>query len=296
MSLQVPIDRSLLVLGFGYSAAAFARLVAGEAKITATVRTGEKAAALPAGVAGLVFDGTGPHPPVADAIAAATDILVSVPPGGDSDAVLAHHGHDIAGAARLRWIGYLSSVGVYGNYGGAWVSERSTPHPPEGRAVARLKAERAWEKLGTARDVPLARLRIAGIYGPGRNALVQVADGTARRIVKPGQVFNRIHVEDIAAATAAAFRKRAAGIFNLSDDQPSTGPEPIEYAARLMGVDLPPAVDFEAADLAPMARSFYEGNRRVVNRKIKDELGVALRYPTYRHGLDALWREGTWRG
>jgi len=296
MKQRVASGRNLLVLGFGYSAAAFARLVAGEATVTGTVRSAEKAATLPREVVPLVFDGTAPHSSIADAIARATDILVSVPPGHGGDAVLSHHAADIAGAPDLAWIGYLSSIGVYGNYGGAWVSERTTPHPPEGRAAARLDAERAWEKLAAGRAVPLARLRIAGIYGPGRNALVQVADGTARRIVKPGQVFNRIHVDDIAAAAAAAFRSRAGGIFNLSDDEPTPGPEPIDYAARLMGVTPPPPVDFETADLSPMARSFYDGNRRVVNRKIKEELGVILRYPTYRHGLDALWREGTWRG
>jgi nucleoside-diphosphate-sugar epimerase len=288
--------RNLLIFGFGYSAAAFVRLITGEAAITGTVRRAEKAAMLPPGVTPLVFDGTKPDPGVAVAIAAATDILVSVPPGGGSDAVLAHHAADIAVAPHLQWIGYLSSIGVYGNYGGAWVSERTTPHPPEGRAAARLIAEKAWQKLAVDRKVPLARLRIAGIYGPGRNAFVQLAEGTARRIVKPGQVFNRIHVDDIAAVTAAAFRTRAAGIFNLVDDEPGPGPEVIEYAAGRMGVAPPPAVDFEAAGLPPMARSFYDGNRRVANRRIKEELGVALRYPTYRDGLDALWREGAWRG
>ncbi|MBN8993680.1 MAG: NAD(P)-dependent oxidoreductase [Rhizobiales bacterium] len=289
-------ERKLLILGFGYSAGASARLVAGEAAITGTVRSAEKAATLSTGVAALVFDGTRPESAVAAAIAAATDILVSVPPGGESDAAIARHRADIVAAPQLQWIGYLSSIGVYGNYGGAWVSERTTPHPPEGRATARLAAEKAWQKLAVERNVPLARLRIAGIYGPGRNAFVQLAGGGARRIVKPGQVFNRIHVADIAAVVAAAFRERAAGIFNLGDDEPSPGHEPIEYAARLMGVAPPPEVAFGDAGLSPMAKSFYDGNRRVVNRRIKEELGVALRYPTYRDGLDALWREGTWRG
>jgi nucleoside-diphosphate-sugar epimerase len=288
-------DRNLLVFGLGYSAGAFARLVAGEAAITGTVRTAEKAATLPQNITALVFDGMHRDQAVADAIRAATDIVVSVPPDGESDAVLARHAADIATAPRLAWIGYLSSVGVYGNYGGAWVSERTTPHPPEGRAMARLVAERGWARLAMERTTPLATLRIAGIYGPGRNAFVQLAEGTARRIVKPGQVFNRIHVDDIAATVAAAFDKRAAGIFNLADDGPGPGPDVIEYAAGLMGVAPPPAVDFESAGLSPMARSFYDGNRRVANRKIKEELGVALRHPTYRDGLAALWREGTWR-
>jgi len=289
-------DRNLLIFGLGYCAGAFARRVAGEAAIAGTVRKAEKAAAMPAGIAALVFDGTRRDAAVADAIRSATDIVVSVPPGGESDAVLAHHAADIAAAPRLRWIGYLSSVGVYGNYGGAWVSERTTPHPPEGRAMARLVAERGWARLAMERNTPLATLRIAGIYGPGRNAFVQLAGGTARRILKPGQVFNRIHLDDIAATIAAAYHGRAGGIFNLADDEPGPGPDVIEYAARLMGVAPPPGVDFEAAGLSPMARSFYDGNRRVANRKIKEELRIVLRYPTYRAGLDALWREGTWRG
>jgi nucleoside-diphosphate-sugar epimerase len=289
-------DRNLLILGFGYCAGAFARRVAAEAAISGTVRTAEKAATLPQGIVPLVFDGTRRDAAVADAIRSATDIVVSVPPGGENDAVLAHHAADIVAASRLRWIGYLSSVGVYGNYGGAWVSERTTPHPPEGRAMARLIAERAWARLAMERNTPLATLRIAGIYGPGRNAFVQLAGGTARRIVKPGQVFNRIHLDDIATTIAAAFGRRAGGIFNLADDEPGPGPEVIEHAAERMGVAPPPEVDFEAAGLSPMARSFYDGNRRVANRRIKGELGVALRYPTFRDGLDALWREGTWRG
>jgi nucleoside-diphosphate-sugar epimerase len=288
-------DRNLLIFGLGYSAGAFARLVAGEAAITGTVRKAEKAATLPQGIVPLVFDGTHRDDAVAGAIRAATDIVVSVPPGGESDAVLVHHAADIAAAPSLAWIGYLSSVGVYGNYGGAWVSERTTPHPPEGRAMARLVAERGWARLAMERNIPLATLRIAGIYGPGRNAFVQLAEGTARRIVKPGQVFNRIHVEDIAATIAAAFGRRAGGIFNLADDEPGPGPDVIDYAAGLMGAEPPPAVDFEAAGLSPMAKSFYDGNRRVTNRKIKQELGVTLRYPTYRDGLAALWRERTWR-
>jgi nucleoside-diphosphate-sugar epimerase len=289
-------DRDLLILGLGYSASAFARLVPRDTTLTGTLRTAGKAAAVPPGIAFLVFDGTRRDASVAEAIRSATDIVVSVPAGGESDAVLAHHAADIAAAPKLAWIGYLSSVGVYGNYGGAWVSERTTPHPPEGRAMARLVAERAWARLALERNTPLATLRIAGIYGPGRNAFVQLAEGTARRIVKPGQVFNRIHVDDIAATVAAAFGKRAGGIFNLADDEPGPGPEVIEYAAGLMGVAPPPEVDFEAAGLSPMARSFYDGNRRVANRKIKQELGVALRSPTYRDGLATLWREGTWRG
>jgi nucleoside-diphosphate-sugar epimerase len=143
--------------------------------------------------------------------------------------------------------------------------------------------------------VPLAIFRIAGIYGPGRNALKNIADGKARRIVKPGQVFNRIHVDDIALAVAAAIEHNAHGIFNLADDEPSPPEDVVEFAARLMGVPVPPAIPFETAELTPMARSFYGDSKRVSNRRIREELAVALSYPTYRDGLATMWRDGSWR-
>jgi nucleoside-diphosphate-sugar epimerase len=205
-----------------------------------------------------------------------------------------HHAADLH--SGLRAIAYLSSVGVYGDYGGAWVDERTIPHPKHERAVRRLKAERAWRAKAEALRVPLAIYRIAGIYGPGRNALANLAEGKAHRVVKPGQVFNRIHVDDIAATLRAGLDRNATGMFNLADDGPSAPDAPILYAAELMGVPPPPAVPFAEAELSPMARSFYEGNRRVMNERIKRDLGVSLRYPTYREGLDALWRDGTWRG
>jgi nucleoside-diphosphate-sugar epimerase len=284
----------LFIFGLGYSAGAFARAMKGRAaSVGGTVRSEEKAAHLRAeGIAALVFDGGAPGAGVEAALADATHILVSIAPGEVGDPVLMHHVGDILAATNLRWIGYLSTVGVYGNYGGAWVSERTTPHARQGRSLRRLEAEKAWQKLGDERQTPLAIFRIAGIYGPGRNALKNLADGTAHRIVKPGQVFNRIHVDDIAAALAAAIAHDAAGIFNLADDEPCPPQDVVEYAAKLMGVPVPPEIPFESADLSPMARSFYGENKRVSNRRIKDELGVALRYPTYREGLESLWKEG----
>jgi nucleoside-diphosphate-sugar epimerase len=206
--------------------------------------------------------------------------------------VLMHHARDILAARKLGWIGYLSTVGVYGNYGGAWVTERTTPHARQGRTLRRLETEKAWQRLGDERQTPLAVFRIAGIYGPGRNALRNLEDGTARRIVKPDQVFNRIHVDDIVATLHAALEKTADGIFNVCDDEPAPPQDVIEYAATLMGAPVPPAIDFDSADLTPMARSFYGENKRVLNRRIKQDLGVELRYPTYREGLAALWRSG----
>ena len=287
----------VFVFGLGYSATAFARSLRGRvAAIGGTVRQSAKEAALAAeGLAPIVFTGEAPSIAVRKALEGTTHLLCSIPPGEAGDPTLLHHRSDILAAPALSWIGYFSTVGVYGRYGGAWVSERTTPHPAPGRATARLTAERAWREAAAEHGIPAAIFRIAGIYGPGRNAIVNLSEGKAHRIVKPGQVFNRIHVDDIATATAAALRARAEGMFNLTDDEPSPADDVITYAANLMGVVPPPAVAFEEADLSPMARSFYDGNKRVLNRRLKQDLGVTLRYPTYRDGLTALWREGTWR-
>lgn len=288
----------LFIFGIGYSAGIFAALMKSRgASVAGTVRTAAKAESLRAtAIEAFVFDGTAPGAGIGAALAGATHILVSIAPGADGDPVIAHHGADILAAKNIRWIGYLSTVGVYGNYGGAWVSERTTPHPKPGRSALRLKAERAWQDVAAKCGVPLATFRIAGIYGPGRNALKNLADGKARRIVKPGQVFNRIHVEDIAAVLAAGLERNADGIFNLADDEPSPPQDVVEYAARLMNVAVPPEIPFETADLPPMARSFYGDNKRVSNRRIKQELEVALSYPTYREGLSAMWEKDDWRG
>jgi len=287
----------LFIFGLGYSATALARGLRGRAaSIGGTVRRSDREAALAAeGLAPVLFTGEGRSVAVTRALEGATHLLCSIPPGKGGDPVLLHHRADIVAAPALRWIGYFSTVGVYGRYGGAWVSERTTPHPAHDRAIARLAAERGWREVAAERGIPMAIFRIAGIYGPGRNALASLADGKAHCVVKPGQVFNRIHVDDIAAAVAAALQGRAEGIFNLADDEPAPAEDVVTYAADLMGVTPPPAVPFAEADLSPMARSFYDGNKRISNRRIKDEFGVDLRYPTYRDGLTALWREGTWR-
>lgn len=284
----------LFVFGLGYSATAFARAMKDRAEwIGGTARTDDRLAAIAAeGFTPFPFDGPG----IGKAVADATHLLVSVPTGESGDPVLAHYEADIAAAPRLEWIGYLSTVGVYGDYAGAWVSERTTPHPVHARATERLKAEAAWTKLAGARSVPLGVFRLAGIYGPGRNALQNLADGTAHRVTKPGQVFNRIHVDDIVATLTAAAAHPAMRVYNLADDEPAPQEDVVAYAAGLMNVEPPPAVPFAEADLSPMVRSFYAGNRRVANRRIKEELGVTLRYPNYRDGLTALWADGTWRG
>jgi nucleoside-diphosphate-sugar epimerase len=288
----------LFVFGLGYTATALVRVMQDRAvSIAGTVRSETKAAKLAAaGIGAIVFDGASPSPAVARALQSATHVVVSIPPGEGGDPVLAHHAADLRAAPALAWIGYLSSVGVYGKYGGAWVTERTTPHPVPGRSTLRLATERAWQALAAEVALPGAVFRIAGIYGPGRNAFVKLAEGRAHRIHKPGQVFNRIHVDDIATVVAAAIRGKAAGIYNLADDQPGPPEDVVDYAAALMGTAPPPEIPFEAAELSPLARSFYEDNKRVLNGRIKQELGVRLRYPSYREGLSALWNDGTWRG
>ena len=283
----------LFIFGLGYSAGAFARAFAPRAEwVRGTVRSANRTAG--EGIATIPWDGAAPSAEIAEALSAATHLLVSIPPG-ESDPVLAHFSEAIAAAPNLKWIGYLSTVGVYGDYGGAWVSEKTTPHPKSARALQRLAAETAWGNLAASRALPLAIFRLAGIYGPGRNALANLAEGRAHRIVKPGQVFNRIHVDDIVAVLTAAVARTAAGIFNVADDAPAPPQDVVAYAAALMGVEPPPEVPFDAAELTPMARSFYGDNKRVRNDRIRQELGLALRHPTYREGLAAMWRDGTWQ-
>ena len=226
-------------------------------------------------------------------------LLVSVPPDRAGDPVLRHYAGALAGASRLRSIVYLSTVGVYGDHGGGWVDESTDPRPADGRSRERLDAERAWRALAADSGKTLATLRLSGIYGPGRNALIQVAGFTAKRIVKPGQIFNRIHVTDIAEAIQASLARRADGVFNVTDDEPTPQGEPIAFAAELLGIAPPPEIPFaEAAKtMTPMALSFYRESKRVRNDKMKREFGLSpLRYPTYREGLSALFAAGDHRG
>jgi nucleoside-diphosphate-sugar epimerase len=286
---------ALVCLGFGYCAQRYVATGGSRfAGVLGTVRRADKAAALENSKASppidvVVFDGTRGVDRVGTAIADCEAVLVSIPPGAQGDLALAAFAGLLETAGRLASVVYLSSVGVYGDHGGGPVDETTVPRPRTERTRARLAAEAAWQGFGHRTGVPVAVLRLAGIYGPGRNALTNVLNGTARRIVKPGQVFNRIHVDDIAQAIDAAFSRRAAGIFNVSDDEPSPPQDVIEFAARLLGREPPPAVRFAEAQamMTPMMRTFYAENKRVRSPALRTGLGVQLRYPTYREGLRA---------
>jgi nucleoside-diphosphate-sugar epimerase len=286
---------NLFVFGLGYSAAHFARAYRDRfVRVACTVTSSEKARALAReGFETYIFAPDQVDGGVADEIARADRLLVSIPPDATGDPVLARFAAAIAAAPRLSWIGYLSTIGVYGDHRGARVDETTPPDPLSDRSRERLAAERTWLELGARSGKAVHIFRIAGIYGPGRNALKQLADGTARRIVKAGQIFNRIHVDDIAAALMASMeRPRAGAIYNLADDEPAPVPDVVAYAARLAGVPPPPEIPFEHANLGPLAASFYRESKRASNRLIKDELGVRLRYPTFRDGLRALRAAG----
>lgn len=290
---------TLLCLGFGYCAQHYvAAFGARFSRMIGTTRTAENAAALAArrfggrSVEMIVFDGVSAPADLDAAIAAADALLVSAGPTQHGDPSLALLRDQLGAAPKLRNIVFLSTVGVYGDHGGAWVDETTPPHPALERGDGRLAAERDWQALGAGRGVPLVILRLAGIYGPGQNALENVRQGRARRLVKPGQVFNRIHVADIAQAIDAAFARNADGVFNVCDDEPTPPGDPIVFAANLLGVTPPPEIPFDQAakTMTPMALSFYGECKRVRNVKLKG-LGVALRYPTYREGLRALHAE-----
>lgn len=281
----------LVCLGLGYSAGAFARRMAARGSaISGTSRTVAGAARIAAhGWRGLTFDGTAPSADLRDDLRDATHLLVSIPAGPGGDPALLLHAEDIAAAPRLRWIGYLSTIGVYGDAAGGWVDETTPPEPSLARTRHRVTAEQGWLDLGRRAGKPTQVFRLSGIYGPGRNAIESLRAGTARRLVKPGYVSNRIHVDDIATALEAAIDgSRSYDLYNVTDDEPAPPQDVIAWAAHLLGVPVPPDVPFDSADLTPMAASFYATCKRVRNDRMKRDLGVRLAYPTYREGLAAL--------
>lgn len=284
---------TLVCLGLGYCARHFAaEFDIRFTRVVGTTRDPHKIAAEPVEL--LMFEGEYRSDELHKAVAQASHFLISAAPGEAGDPVLAELGRDIAAAPNLQSIVYLSSTGVYGDHAGAWVDETTATVPSHGRGGARVKAEQDWQALARARGVPLAILRLGGIYGPGQNAFVRLLAGRAHRIDKPGHVSNRIHVADIVQAIDAVFTRRFDGVVNVTDGEPASPNEQIEYAAKLLGIEPPPLLPFEEAKrrLSPFLMSFYEGCARVRNDRLKRELGVTLRYPDYRAGLQALLDEG----
>ncbi|OBQ67212.1 SDR family oxidoreductase [Mesorhizobium erdmanii] len=287
-------EKHIVIFGAGYSGKAFSRASKGAAEILGTTRSEQKFASLrQAGIAPLLFDGALTDE-IGEALRKATHLVMSVAPEEAGDPVLNAAREAITGMPALEWIGYLSTVGVYGDYQGAWVDETAACRPVSKRSVMRVEAEQAWLKLGEQIDRPVAILRLSGIYGPGRNALVNLENGTARRLVKAGQVFNRIHCDDIAGALWQLVEASKGGIFNVTDDEPAPPQDVVAYAASLMGVEPPPEIPFDTAQLSPMARSFYGENKRVANAAIK-ATGYRFRFPDYRAAFDKMWASGDWR-
>ncbi|CCE03194.1 NAD(P)H-binding protein [Bradyrhizobium sp. STM 3809] len=282
---------NLFVIGFGYTARRFVDLHGRAfARVTGTVRSADKRAQL-APLEIDLFDGTVAAAATLAKAAEADIVLISAPPGSGDDPALTAFGDAIT-TGRARRVVYLSTVGVYGDHQGDWIDEDTPLAPEHDRVQARVRVENEWRaRIGDR----LAVLRLGGIYGPGRNALVELRAGRARRIVKPGQVFNRIHVDDIASAISGAIDRERGGFWNIVDDAPAPPQDVIAYAARLMGIAPPPEVPFDSAELSPMARSFYASNRRIRNARARQDLGLVLAYPTYREGLDALWAAGEGR-
>ena len=282
----------LFVFGLGYSALRLARaLIADGWLVAGTCREAAAREALrDDGIDAHLFDRS--RTLDRTVLEGATHLLSSVPPDEAGDPVLDAHGGDIAQIDGLTWAGYLSTTGVYGDRGGAWVDETDVPRPTSERGRRRVAAEGGWLGLHRAHGLPVHVFRLAGIYGPGRSALDQVRAGTARRIVKPGHAFSRIHVDDIVNVLLASMARPDPGIvYNVCDDEPASSSDVIAHACRVLGVAPPPEIPFDAAELSAMSRSFFAENRRVANDRIRRDLGVRLRYPTYREGLAAILAE-----
>jgi len=282
---------NILILGLGYSAGFFARAALARGwEVTGTARSADKAAELSReGIRTLVFGGFAVSSALTKAVAEADAVLVSVQPSEDGDPALGPLRAALMAAPNLHWIGYLSTIGVYGDQNGAWIDEATPTAPTNARTRQRVEIEEAWLQLGRDSGKPVQIFRLSGIYGPGRNAITKLRAGTANRLIKPGQVFNRIHVDDIAGVLMASLAQpRQGAIYNVTDDEPGPPQDVITLAAELTGLTPPPEVPFEQAKLSPMAASFYGESKRVSNALVKREFGYAFRYPTYREALRTL--------
>jgi nucleoside-diphosphate-sugar epimerase len=290
---------NLFCFGLGYSAQTLARLHAAQfASISGTVRTHDKAIGLRnLGIDAVVYAGGAAGSMVEAALRDADALLISAAPDEAGDPMLLQLRPALEQASKLKSIIYLSTIGVYGDQSGAWIDETAMLNPSSERGKRRVEAEAAWQAFGHERSIPVQIHRLAGIYGSRSNALDDMREGTARRILKPGQVFNRIHVEDIAGAIMAGLgHPKVAGAFNICDDEPCPPQQVVEFAATLLGLPPPPEIPFAKAKLSEMARSFYSESKRCSNRRLKEELGYRLLYPTYRAGLGALFKDAACAG
>lgn len=280
---------TLFCFGLGFTARRLALSLAGSGwDVAGTCRSAEKQAELEAQglTVHLLNETEQPDPSV---FAGATHVLQSIPPDEEGDSVARRYGDSLAALPGLEWFGYLSTTGVYGDHGGDFVDEDTPVNANTDRGARRIMAEGEWRALFETQGLPLHIFRLAGIYGPGRNQLESLRAGRARRIIKPGQVFSRIHVDDIVRILEASIARPDPGrVYNVCDDEAAPPQDVISFAADLLGEAPPPEIPFEAAELSPMALSFYADNKRVHNDRIKRELGVRLAYPTYREGLRAL--------
>lgn len=284
---------NMLFLGAGYTAKTMMRNHPAD-NMWGTTRQKDKMPAIEAaGATPLIFKGDAPEEALSKVISKAEYILISISPDAEGDITLRHHSEDIINNSKLKWIGYLSTVGVYGDHEGKWVDETAETRPGSERSRWRKQAEDQWLDIGQAHQLPVHIFRLPGIYGPGRGPQEKLKKGTARRIEKPGQVFNRAHVEDIAAVLEASCQAPAQNrIYNIADDEPAAPQDVIAYAADILGIETPALIPFEEVEMSAMARSFYSDNKRISNKRMKEELGVALKYPTYREGIKAAIEGG----
>ena len=287
----------MTIFGCGYSGKAIAAAAAGHfGAVAGTTRSAAKAEALHnAGIDALIYGGGEPDEALRKVLGETTHLVQSIAPGPDGDPLL-NLGNERLKLLlpKLEWVGYLSTVGVYGDHDGEWVDETSTCKPVSRRSTERVEAEAGWQSFADVTGLPVAILRLSGIYGPGRNTFSNLANGTAKRVIKKDQMFNRIRVEDIGTAALFLAQRNERGVFNVTDDEPAPPQDVVTYAATLLGVEPPPEISFETADMTPMARSFYGENKKVSNAKIR-ALGFDFAYPDYRMSLENLWKCGNWR-
>jgi hypothetical protein len=284
--------KKLFCFGYGYTCDHLEHVLRSSGEdweVEGTTRDPDKKADLGRrGIRAHVFDYTCPLGDPLYTLRDVTHLLISTPPGDEGDPAFMMHAGDIVELKNLEWVGYLSTTGVYGDRQGEWVDETSELRPSSKRGSRRVRAEEQWRAMRRAHDLPVHTFRLSGIYGPGRSALDSVRAGVARRIDKPGHAFGRIHVEDVARTLLTSMNNPDPGrVYNVTDDYPAPSHEVIAYACELLGLETPPLIPYEEADLAPIARSFYSDNKRVHNSRIKEDLGITLKYPDYRSGLAA---------